>query len=228
MNKLLATMLTIGFAAAMVGTGTIAMFSDTEVSAGNTFTAAGPIDLTIDWDEYYNGEPIEHVDETSGPGPIFTLSDVKPGDYGEATISLHVYFGDAKVTMKVELKSNDDVSSTEPELKAGDSEDNPDDLWDGELAQNIDVTIWWDADGDNEIDDGEKIIKEGKLNEVVGEYLLDADPTTTDIDPFKECETYYVGFSWSIPESIPGGDINIIQTDKCTFDITFTAEQEVS
>lgn len=40
------SILAIGIAAAMLGAGTFAYFSDTETSSGNTFTA-GTIDLTL-------------------------------------------------------------------------------------------------------------------------------------------------------------------------------------
>src|SRR6056297_1252395 len=89
---------TIGAAGALGGAGTVAYFNDKEKSSDNTFTA-GELDLKIDWEEHYNGELVEEQDLTSNPGPIFDLGDVKPGDHGEATISLHVFDNPAFVHM---------------------------------------------------------------------------------------------------------------------------------
>ena len=72
--------------------GTTAFFSDTEESLGNVFTA-GAIDLKVDNESYYNGglnasTTWEATDLTIEK--FFDFSDVKPDDYGEDTISLHV------------------------------------------------------------------------------------------------------------------------------------------
>jgi predicted ribosomally synthesized peptide with SipW-like signal peptide len=45
-KAILASLLTIGVAATMLGVGTFAYFSDTETSSGNTFTA-GTLDITL-------------------------------------------------------------------------------------------------------------------------------------------------------------------------------------
>lgn len=179
-KKVLFSLLVIGVVAAVAGAGTMAFFSDTETSTGNTFTA-GTLDLKVDWIESYNGEIIETQDETDDPGAIFELDDVKPGDSGEATISLHVYENDAYALMILTPTSNDDVSSTEPELEAGDAQEDQNDDWDGELAQNMNIVIWWD-DGDNVLEEGEPVLydRTGPLKEVT--IILDADPSTPEID----------------------------------------------
>lgn len=236
MQKVLFSLLLIGVVAAMAGAGTLAYFSDTETSSGNTFTA-GTLDLKVDWDEYYNGELIETQDETDDPGPIFNLNDVKPGDYGEVTISLHVYGNDAYGKMTITPTSNDDVSSTEPELDAGDEEEDDTDDWDGELAQNMEVVIWWDMydeggtdvdndgmvefPGDNIQDETETVLYEGTAPLETVEIVFDADPTTDEIDPLEACTTYYIGIKWSIGSGVG----NIIQSDKYTADISFYTVQ---
>ena len=221
-TRILMSILMIGVVAMAAGAGTLAFFSDTEESTGNTFTA-GTLDLKVDWNESYNGTVIETQGETDNPGAIFDLSDVKPGDYGEATISLHVYGNDAYGIMTIIPTSNDDVSSTEPELDAGDDEDNPTDEWDGELAQNMSVVIWLD-DGDNVHEDGETVLYQGTLPddpEEVLKLIIDADPGTTGIQPLEACTTYYIGIKWSIDSEVG----NIIQSDKFTADISFYTEQ---
>jgi predicted ribosomally synthesized peptide with SipW-like signal peptide len=58
----------------VVGAGTLAYFSDTETSSGNTFTA-GTLDLK--------------VDEKDDPLPVkFNLGPLKPGDYATITYEL--------------------------------------------------------------------------------------------------------------------------------------------
>ena len=49
--------------------------------------------------------------------------------------------------MDMTLTSNDDESSNEPELEAGDDLEDANLTWDGELAQNLQM-FWWADDGD--------------------------------------------------------------------------------
>src|SRR3989344_4407174 len=52
-KKILISLSVIGVVAAIAVGGTVAYFSDTETSTGNTFTA-GAIDLTVDSTQHYN------------------------------------------------------------------------------------------------------------------------------------------------------------------------------
>ncbi|MFH1451512.1 MAG: TasA family protein, partial [bacterium] len=145
MKKILISLSVIGAIAAIIAGATVAFFSDSETSVGNTFTA-GAIDLQIDSMCSYNGEPnpectwqlADLTDEK-----LFDYDDVKPGDQGENTISLHVFDNDAWACVTITPVRNDDMSSTEPEL-AVDVEENPSDSWDGELAENMDFMVWAD------------------------------------------------------------------------------------
>ena len=131
-----------------MGGVTGALFSDTETSTGNTFTA-GAIDLLIDNESYYNGNVCANTGTEQDPVwvwqgnalfPVpgtpcttsfelsdldgllfFNFLDLKPDDEGEDTISIHVQ-NDAWICMDLTLTSNDDNSSTEPELEDGDTE----------------------------------------------------------------------------------------------------------
>ncbi|WP_440007728.1 TasA family protein [Halomicrococcus sp. SG-WS-1] len=177
-RKLLGAFGAMGTGAALGGAGTMAYFNDKEKSTGNTFTA-GELDLEIDWVEHYNGEKIEDQDLTSNPGPIFDLGDVKPGDYGEATISLHVFDNPAFVHMAGELTSNAENGVNEPESKAEEEDDpkGPDsgDDWSGELADEILVDVWYDGTeedpdgGNNVFDEGELPIASGTLRDVMAQ-----------------------------------------------------------
>ena len=150
---------------AIVAGATTAFFNDTETSTGNTFTA-GAIDLGIDNTSYYNGvfndETSWHLtydmnENDEGGHLFFDFDDLKPGDWGEDTISLHVKNNDSWLCADVTLTSNDDNSSTEPELETGDAEDEDSDFWDGELAQHL-KWYWWADDGDNVYEEHESLI----------------------------------------------------------------------
>jgi predicted ribosomally synthesized peptide with SipW-like signal peptide len=102
MKKILISASIVVAVAAVVVGATTAFFSDTETSTGNTFTA-GAIDLTVDNQSYVTG-PDGHL--IASPNTSWTLSDItgqlffnfsdlKPGDIGEDTISLHVDSNDA-------------------------------------------------------------------------------------------------------------------------------------
>jgi predicted ribosomally synthesized peptide with SipW-like signal peptide len=127
-KKILLSLSVIGIAAAIAIGGTIAYFSDTETSTGNTFTA-GSIDLKVDSTQHYNNmvcvcntpvctwqpeagavAPFYPAQGTPCGGTwgqpdgkdivnekFFNFGDVKPGDSGENTVSLHVVNNDAYI-----------------------------------------------------------------------------------------------------------------------------------
>ncbi|OGF89180.1 hypothetical protein A3I27_02075 [Candidatus Giovannonibacteria bacterium RIFCSPLOWO2_02_FULL_43_11b] len=164
MKKIITSLGVIIAVAALVVGATTAFLSDTETSSGNTF-AAGAIDLKIDNESYYNGVLNEltswfpAADLPNGK-LFFNFTDLKPDDEGEDTISLHVNDNDAYICMDMVLTSNDDKSSNEPELDAGDLPEEINNTWDGELAQNLQM-FWWADDGDNVYEVGENPITDG-------------------------------------------------------------------
>lgn len=156
------------FAAVVLIIGaTLAFFSDTETSTGNTFTA-GAIDLKVDSQchryefvgdvqgansEGYievdcDGEGDQYGDWTEadlGVHKFFNFTDLKPGDRGEDTISLHVYTNDAWGKLVVTPTSDLDVDCTEPEKESSDPECNPSGvLGDGELQEALNFHVWLD------------------------------------------------------------------------------------
>jgi predicted ribosomally synthesized peptide with SipW-like signal peptide len=198
---------------AMVG-ATGAFFSDTETSTGNTFTA-GAIDLEIDNESYYNGELNENtswelksiVDEL-----FFNFLDLKPGDEGEDTISIHVKTNDAWACMNIEITARDDNGLTEPEEKDGDQTGGLDE---GELQNYINF-IWWRDDGDNVLEDDEleNIFEESTLGGLNGFSVPLADNSGVAVfgdEPLSGNETYYIGKAWCY------GSINIVPVDQDGF-----------
>lgn len=73
MRRMLASLVLIGLAAALVGAGSLAYFSDVETSTGNTFTA-GTLDLKV---EDMNGNLVDEPLDLYWPAFI---NNMKPGD----------------------------------------------------------------------------------------------------------------------------------------------------
>lgn len=243
MKKILFSFAMLVFVGAVVAAGTGAFFSDTETSSGNTFTA-GAIDLGIDNESYYNGvlndetswqltfdlddcrENPDFIDASTTPEIpeflsciFFDFDDLKPGDYGEDTISLHVTNNEAWLCADITLTSNDDVDCTEPEEdEEGDTcqNDLPAANADGDLAQELNF-LWWADDGDNVLEEGEQSLSpSGTLGDLgVGNTFTvafaDSDenifatsgPILTD-DPE---EILYIGKAWCFgditPDAVP-------------------------
>jgi len=253
-KKILISLSVIGIVAAMVIGGTIAYFSDTETSTGNTFTA-GAIDLKIDNDSWYNGELRQdlgwELDELTGH-LFFDYEDLKPGDWGEDTVSLHVFDNDAWACVDLYITKNDDMSSTEPELEAGDVQEDPQNIWDGELAKELQFIFWVD-DGDNVLEVGENVLLQGSASAALqsGLHYTLADAYENNIggspeDPLIGGQTYYIGKAWCygvlLQETQPqDGDnsplihpgitcngepvSNKSQTDNMMVDVSFYVEQ---
>ena len=160
MKRILLSLGAIVFVGAVAAGATGAFFSDTETSTGNTFTA-GSLDLKVDSQCHYfqNGKDVrctnpgeqgpvsfgnwEQTDLIPGVHKFFDFGDIKPGDRGESTISLHVYDNDAWGTFHIVSTTNDslDNTCTEPELEAepGCQNNNV-----GELAGAMTTTVWLD------------------------------------------------------------------------------------
>lgn len=264
----------IVFVGALVAGGTGAFFSDTETSEGNTFTA-GAIDLTVDSEQHYNntvcvdgeweldeGEVLESpqypvigsacsgtwLATDLGAETFFNFTDVKPGDEGENTISLHVDSNDAYACVDVSLTANDDMSSNEPELEAGDTP-NTGSLFDGELAQNMNFFAWsdWGAtpgfQGDTDPGEGDNIWQAGEpqlfsngfgpaIDVLDGESYTLADSNTGAL---VGGSVSYIGLAWCAGDftiNAPGditcdgaGMGNETQTDSMVANIAFRIEQ---
>ncbi|MDA8596841.1 CalY family protein [Candidatus Pacebacteria bacterium] len=163
-----------------------------------------------------------------GPENIFfDYGDLKPGDQGENTISLHVTDNDAYACAIIENVEDLDNGQTEPELEDGD-----DDGLEGELDSELSFFIWAD-DGDNifEAEETGSVLVDGADGQdVAGSYEL----FTPETGPLTGAETQYLGVYWCYGEfEVVGTDItcdggpvtNLSQTDSMMADITFYVEQ---
>ena len=110
-----------------------------------------------------------HGQTTAAGDPLVEIDDVKPGDWGEVTFSLHLCDNPGYVWLLGELLANAENGYTEPE--ASDPDEDGTDR--GELADAMRVTVWYDTDGDNVLEDGERVIATGSLSEVMALLATD-------------------------------------------------------
>lgn len=188
-------------------------------------------------------------------GVPFVLTDVKPKDYGEATISIHLCGNPAVVGVTPEITTDEEGEVYEPETSTGFADDDTA----GELANYLHVRVWRDDDCDNSYDSAEEdLIYQGSLaglvdviaaapeDQFVDGLRLGATPGREDecLDPGVVCvgfEWYFVcdGADFDLPSDVPDAatigdeldaaglprDPNVAQTDELAFTLTFNAVQ---
>lgn len=260
MRKIIFSIGTIAFVAAAAWGATGAFFSDSEVSTGNVL-AAGAIDLKIDNESYVTSTTTGQLVASPNTSwtmrnltieKFFNFEDVKPGDIGEDTISLHVDNNDAWLCADVTLTSNNENTLVDPEVDDGDVSTTT-----GELADQVNFA-WWADDGDNVLESDEELLSSGPIG------ALEVGATTTvtladsglniwgDLGPIPGASTRYLGKAWCFGEFDPApvtqdglantgtnGPLvrgtgfvcdgsptnNKAQTDSLTADVTFRAIQ---
>lgn len=228
-------------ALALIGGATFAFFSDIETSSGNTFTA-GSLDLRIDSECHYFlddndvgcgegaafGNWVES-DLTPGVHTFFNFDDIKPGDEGENTISLHVYSNDAwgqflikNVVDSGELRENllFNIWLDEGLVNGFQCSPNPGEPGEAECEDDL-------QEGDNKQQEGEPtLITEGTIDEggethniwegLAASYLINqcsGDGALSDECPGLAPDgrmigsiTYYFGLGWILPE-VTGNEV---------------------
>ncbi|QHS18403.1 hypothetical protein GWK26_14030 [haloarchaeon 3A1-DGR] len=104
-------------------------------------------------------------DEENAPEPLVSLSDVKPCDFGEVTISYHLCDNPGYIWLTGDLTENAQNGYNEPEReRLAELYDVPPE--EGQLADRLFVRLWYD-DGDNLVEDGETEIVTGPLSAVL-------------------------------------------------------------
>ena len=214
-KKILISLSIIALAAVIVIGGTIAYFSDTETSTGNTFTA-GAIDLTIDNTSYAIDYTIPGYQETPDGSLVkseatswtlddltnqvfFNFVDLKPGDIGEDTISIHVNNNDAWLCMSTNITATPENGRTEPEALVDDS------AGEGELQNALNFAFWAD-DGNNVLEVDEYANGQGVWQGTAEDFMntsprIVADSnynifTGTSGTPLTGGETYHIAKAW--------------------------------
>jgi hypothetical protein len=175
---------------------------------------------------------------------FFDWGDIKPGDWGEATISLHVYDNDAWGWIHLFNVSDDDNGLTEPEQNHPPGCDTTGGDDEGELSQYIYTFLWLDEgqipgwqgqaidpdEGDNEWDcwiTNPELICEPVIYGTP--YVEDAtmfdmhDADCCWLGPcfIENCSTIYIGWYWWVPTWVG----NIIQSDSFEFSVEFRVDQ---
>jgi len=119
-----------------------------------------PEDLDPDPDNNGRSDNDDTRLEDGSPAPLINLNDIKPGDFGEATLSFHLCDNPGYVWLQgapimaaengwTESERNDDDEEGVAEKKA-----NGDAVLDSEieLLDEIETVLWYDEDGDNVLD----------------------------------------------------------------------------
>jgi predicted ribosomally synthesized peptide with SipW-like signal peptide len=110
----------------------------------------GSLDDVLSSDDRTEGEV---NGQTTEPGdPLISLQDVKPGDFGEVTLSFHLCDNPGFVWFGGDLIRHVDGENTEPEIDDPDEQQSADEIGPdtpGELADQIQVRAWYDTDCDN-------------------------------------------------------------------------------
>jgi hypothetical protein len=167
-KKIYLSLGSIVFAAALLAGGTGAFFVSRNTSTGNTF-ASGIIDLQVDNESYVtdnNGHLVYSPSTSWGLSDLyghlfFNFLDIKPGDVGEDTISLHVNNNNAWVCMNINLTGTPENGFSEPEALVDDTPGEND----GELQYELYFAFWAD-DGDNVYETGEQLFKQGLAKDI--------------------------------------------------------------
>lgn len=255
MKKILLGLASVGAVAGVTLLVTGAFFSDTETSTGNTFQA-GAVDLKIDSECHYfqDGNDVgcfygdripfgkwDSKDLTEEK--FFMFDDVKPGDYGENTLSLTVIDNDAYACMYIENAKNEENTIIDPEIEAGDITADV-----GELAENLHFTAWLDQGlkpgfGDDEVSEGDNIWQGPTAEPLLfsnesGPASDVLDGKVYDLNAYGGLlggVTHYVGIYWCAGDLKIVGDAitcdgstmgNESQTDSLSADVRFYVEQK--
>ncbi|MEN9582630.1 MAG: hypothetical protein RL641_584 [Candidatus Parcubacteria bacterium] len=203
MKKILLSLGSILFAGAVLASGTGAFIGDTETSTGNTF-ATGVIDLKVDNESYVTNDdglliasPASSWSLSDLPGKLFfNFLDIKPGDIGEDTISLHINTNKAWACMAINLTSTPENGQPEPETEV----DTTVGINDGELQNNLYFKFWAD-DGDNVYEQGESIFKYGLAKDLFNGEMWALSDSSLNIwggapTPIPPNTTKYIGKAW--------------------------------
>lgn len=196
MKRILFSILTIGLVAIVAVGATRALFSDTETSIGNTFTA-GTLDLNLD------GANTNVVK--------FNVANMVPGNQpkGHWTLknvgSVNGYFDIENVTV-----TGFENGRTEPEIEAGDITDGTGELQDVLgvylFIDNAPITGWFGAE--------DKVIYNGLAKNMPTHFELDAP-----LNVSAEVNIQGIINWWST------ADDNKAQSDSMTLDMTFELGQ---
>lgn len=163
---------------------------------------------------------------------FWDFTDIKPGDWGQNQISLHVYDNDAYVCLFPDNIEDDENTVVDPELAASDTTD--DGVPYGELSGELEFFMWEDGNGNNQHDSGEGVLVPAgtPFNEIPTEIvqLSLSSPAPASLIGVNWCAGDQTGpqdASDVTPVSCDGSGMgNIAQTDKMVADFVAYAVQQ--
>ena len=158
-KKILISLLAIGVVAAVAIGATIAYFSDTETSIGNTFTA-GVLDLNVDGG---NTNVVK-----------FNVANMRPGNQPKGSYIL-ANVGSINGYLDLENISLTDNENgcVEPEIEAGDTTCGNPGAGDGELGSLVNLRLFVDRNGDGWISASDTVFYNGPAGSVPTHFELD-------------------------------------------------------
>ncbi len=231
MKKLIGLGVAVAVIIALVTTGTLAKFSDTETAEDNEFTA-GTLDLQVG-----AHDPCQESFDIGGtPG-------LSPGDSGNAgtwlTTNIGSIAGDLTITIgTIENYENDAKTAgcTDPEDDAGDTTCTAANTQ-GELGGLVEVAFWMDVDKSDAWSSGDYYLKSDQTKvlwssgttlppaaayDILDDYDSDSwADVQTSIAGGADVGKFRIEYDWPAD----GSSDNKAQTDYCVFDITFDLEQ---
>jgi len=226
-KKLLISFSILGIAAVIAIGATVAYFSNTETSKGNTFTA-GTIDLKVgDANIVVNG-PENNVSawepkDLTELNKFFDFSDLKPGDNGSDTIKIKVGTNPAWVCGEINNIVSTEETLTDPENKIQDTMDK------GELDDELYITFYRDFDCNGKKDGNDSTIVSWTLLKNVGKFALADSLNGTAFQPDVEnciSKMWCFGSVNTETGACDGSTVtNKSQSDKLVADIVFEAIQ---
>lgn len=226
-KKLLLSLSVLGICAVIAIGATVAYFSNTETSKGNTFTAGtidlkvgdtniianGPVNGTLAWEP----KDLTEIDK------FFNLTDLKPGDNGKDTIKIKVGSNPAWVCAQILNIVSTEETLTDPENKIQDTMDK------GELDEELYITFYKDLNCNGEKDGDDSTIVSWKLFKDVGKFALADSLNGIAFQPDVEnciSKMWCFGSVNTETEVCDGSAVtNKSQSDKLTADIVFEAIQ---
>jgi len=222
MKKILISLAIIGIVAGIVVGATTAYFSDTETSAGNTFSA-GKLDL-----ELGAGNPIP-----------FSVSNLEPGDNGTGKATLTNTAGSISGDLDIKIANflQYENGITEPELHPGyGTADYENGLNAGELNFFLQIAMFVDVNKDGIFNTGDyQLTYNGQKAAYPGFWggSFNYHPVSSNLVGWDDIMTMTGGQSvdlvimWQFPTQSgdPNYSQNIAMTDGLSFDVLTSLEQ---
>ena len=197
MKKILTSVFAIAVVATVAGIGSWAYWNDTERSTGNMITA-DKLDLKLSADE---GVTWVNDNDLASTGVIpISIGDTYPGDTGTATVMVKNDSNtvDGALSFEVDNIRDDENGLVEPE------EDVADTIADGELCDNVKVTVLYNGSATS-----------------VTNMPIKSFSSTIPLGTLAAGSTGTLTISYTVDTSAG----NEIMTDKCTFDLAADLQQ---